>query len=318
MKIRLEYRAVSVIFLLVLGAVAQPLAALDVSIRFFNQEVYTTESDIHVRVAIQNTGRSSESFRLADQRLFTLDFDVRTMENTRVPYTESYKAIRTSNQPVFFREVTLDPGEEYAFTEGLSRYVELDTPGMYVVRASLHPDLSRDGESDAISSNRLTLSLRPAESVLDNAIAAAEEEVRDTLLRRDLSPDNTVRETIEARQQQRWEQFFLYLDVENIMLRNPRLQRQYRNSSPGERADMVERYKERMQESETEDEILQIPQDYAILQTEYTSSDGSVVAEQYFEYPTYTEIREYTYYLRREDGYWKIYDYSVRSMGTTE
>ena len=319
MNKRAVYRVAGIFFFIALAGIVDA-TGLDVTIRFYNQEVYTTDSEIHIRISIRNSGSETASFRLSDQRQFNIDFDVRTTENMPVNPSREYLATRTRNQPIFFREVYLEPGEEYAFTERLDSYVELSSPGVFHIQATFKPMLSSSPEPQtaALQSNRLVLSLRPPLSRLEEAMIKAEQETVHTLLRRDLSPDQTVRETIEARQQQQWERFFLYIDVESIMLRNPRLERQFRNSSAQERSAMIDRYRDLMRELKSEDDILQIPQEYRVLQTEYTPSSGSVVVEKQFRYPTYTEIREYTYFVHRVDRYWQIYDYSVRNLGTTE
>lgn len=269
-------------------------------------------------MSIRNTSTTEQRFRLADHRQFTVAIEARTPENTIVPHSRSFLDVQSMNQPVFFREISLEPGEEYSFIERLDRHVEIDTPGVYVLQAVFTPMLSSRGGDQAtrMRSNRLTLTLRPPTAQLEAAIVAAEQEVRSQLLRQDLSPDRTVEHLVESRQRQQWERFFLYLDVESIMLRNPRLERQFRNSSPQQRTEMIERYMELMRQQETEDEILQIPQSFRMLQTEYTPTDGSVVVEKRFAFPTYTEIKEYTYYLRRLDSHWVVYDYSVRNLGT--
>ncbi len=299
-------------------AVTAQSSELDISIRFYDQEIYTTDSNVRIRVSIRNNTSEEQIFRLADHRQFTVAFEVRTPENLIIPPSRDFVRVQTMNQPVFFREVTLEAGEEYSFVESLSQHTEIESSGVYVVQAILYPMLSTRSDQDeaGVRSNRLTLSIRPPTTRLEEAILSAEEEVRTQLLREDIPPDQTVQTMIEARQREQWERFFLYLDIESIMLRNPRLERQYLNSSASEREEMIEQYRETMQQEETADEILLIPQSFEILQTEYTPTDGSVVVEMRFTYPTYEEIREYTYYVRRQDGFWKIYDYTVRNLGT--
>ena len=37
---------------------------------------------------------------------------------------------------------------------------------------------------------------------------------------------------------------------------------------------------------------------------------------QRFAYPDYTELKSYTYHLKKNDRYWIIYDYEIRNQGT--
>ncbi|WP_460056267.1 hypothetical protein [Spirochaeta dissipatitropha] len=315
------YRAAGIFLCIVYGSIAgQNLAALELQIRYYDQQLYTIDSRVYIRLSINNTSPESKSFRLAEHRQFSVDFDIRTDENIALNPSRRYLDIQTGNRPIFYREIHLEPGEEFAFVEELNHYSEINNAGMYTIQAHFNPGIgsAADGRNNRISSNRLNLSIRPAMSQIETALMEAEEEIRIALLKQDLPPDQTVRYVIESRQREQWERFFLYLDVERIMLRNPNLARQFRNSNPNERREMVETYRKLMQQQETDDEILQIPQSFTIMQTEYTPTDGSVTVRSFFRYPGYTEVREYIYYLQRENGYWQIYDYAVRNLGTSE
>ncbi len=326
MKKQSFYRAVIfVFFLTAMSSFANQ--NLEVSIRYFNQEVYTLDSPIQLRVAIQNTSSSPQHFRLADYRQFTIDVTVRSSRNELVPPSQEYIRVKTMNRPVFFRDIRLEPGEEYAFVESLDKFVALQEPGMYVVSVVFSPDLLRQespnnesqpiaSEEHNIQSNQLSLAIRPSDSMVETAVATARREVQELLMRQDMPPDQTVRYSIQARQHQQWDEFFLYLDVAAIMLRDPRYERQYNNADENERQSMITRYQQNMLEQKTEDEILLIPDSFSIIQTSYTPSEGSVLVQARFNYGYYTEVKEYTYYLRRLDDYWQIYNYSVRNLGT--
>ena len=65
-----------------------------------------------------------------------------------------------------------------------------------------------------------------------------------------------------------------------------------------------------------DEDILVIPQEFEILNTQYTPSQGTVTVIEKFAYPDYTEVKEYTYYLERRENIWLIVNYEVMNIGT--
>ncbi|MFW5806470.1 MAG: hypothetical protein ACOCWU_02265 [Spirochaetota bacterium] len=301
----------------------------DLSIRYFDKSIYTTGDDIFIRMTVRNESADTYRFRLADNRMFNVEFDVRTLSNTRVSASDQFNRELASNQRVFYREVGLAPGEEYAFTENLTDYVDLSEAGMYVVRARFFPELrsgteaSNEDPPDALSSGRLMLSVRPPS---DEERADAEradisrEELRreavDELSRESMPPDEVVEYTIKARQQGQWNRFLLYLDTESLLRSSPERERRFQRLSEAERMEEIEAFEEELTQETVEDTINVVPDEYEIVETSYTEDEGSVVALLRFRYDDFTEIKEYTYFLRRDGDYWQIYDYNVTNVGT--
>ena len=80
---RREKLLCAVIFLL---AVSCPFAAASqddsgFSIRFYDKKVYFLGDEVQVEAVIENTTPQTMRFKIADNRFFNLDFDVRTTTN---------------------------------------------------------------------------------------------------------------------------------------------------------------------------------------------------------------------------------------------
>jgi hypothetical protein len=187
---------------------------------------------------------------------------------------------------------------------------------MYIVRAEFFPELVNGGASPVLASDQLMLSVRPSAAGMEAAQAAIDEETGEILRRENLPPDEVVDYTLSARQRGQWNQFFLYLDVESLLRANPARERRYLRLSEEERRREVEEFRQQLQQETVEDTINVIPDSYEIVRTSYTPTEGRVVAVLRFRYDNFTEIKEYTYFLRRENDYWEIYDYSVTNVGT--
>lgn len=296
---------------------------VSVNIRFFDQQIYFPETPVVVKVTIENQSGSPFRFRLAEERVFNLDFDVQTMQNVTVPRSAEFIMERTADQPVFFREVTIQPGEEFAFNEPLDRYVEVPGSGLYVVQARFFPELARgmqvgmpDSADGPLVSNRLTLSVRPpVETIEEQARAVVDAQTGEILRREAFPPDEVVRYILRARQRGLWEQFFLYVDVESIYRENPTRERRFLRLSEEQQREQIAEFREQLASERIDEDIVAVPSEFEVIRTTYTPQEGSVIAIQRFPANGFTEIREYTYYLRREDGFWEIYDYTVQNIG---
>jgi hypothetical protein len=306
--------------ILVLLAVSFPFwaAAQDTqefSIRFFDQKVYFLGDPIQVEALITNTGIDTLRFKVADNRFFNLDFDVRTPTNIGLDHAKQFTIERNSDQPVFFREMSLAPGEKYGIVVDVTQFAALAGPGQYVVQATFYPELFRGQSPAGMRSNRLTLNVKPPVVTAEER-AVMEAETGALIARQALAPDQVVNWTIAARQKSQWERFFLYLDLESLLRKNPERDRVFRNSTEAQRRQMVDQYRKQIQQMSIQQDISVIPISFEVLKTSYDAADGTVQVLEKFKYPDYTELKAYTYHLKKSEGYWIIWDYEIRNQGT--
>jgi len=285
------------------------------TIRYFDQKVYFLGDPIVLQVQVSNTGTDTLQLNVADNRYFNLDFDVRTLTNVGVNHSQDFTTQRTSDQPVFFRGVSLQPGEMYSFTVDLTRYIGFTAPGQYVVQGSFFPDLFRGPQSAALYSNRLSLNIKPP-NLTEEQKQVVEAETGALLARQSLPPDEVVTWTIGARQKSQWERFFLYLDLESLLRRNPDKDRVFRQSTEAAQRQMIDQFKTQLMQTTINQEISVIPTSFDIQKTSYDASQATVQVLERFQYPDYTDLKAYTYYLKKSDRYWIIYDYDVKNQGT--
>ncbi|MEM5947927.1 hypothetical protein WKV44_05175 [Spirochaetia bacterium 38H-sp] len=297
-----------------LGAQEQDLSGLDCSIRLYDKAIYYPDSSLMVKITLTNNSAKGISFKIADRKLFSFDFDIRTMSNARVAESDFFITHRLQNQPVFYREIMLLPGEEYAVIEDLRDYRQLDQPGTYVVQALFYPQL---GNKDlVIKSNRILVTIHPGMDILREAEIRVEEQTREILTAQPMPPDMVVKNVIEARQKNQWERFFLYMDIESLFMRDRSRKAAYLKAGEEERLRMLDTFRKELTSSVVDRDIIVIPQEYEIVKTEYTQKEGKVVVIEKFDYGTYKEVKEYTYMLKKKDNIWYITDYNVHNMGT--
>ncbi|MDR2343034.1 MAG: hypothetical protein LBD86_00705 [Spirochaetaceae bacterium] len=320
---------------------AEP-AGISVGIRYFDKQLYYPQSGgILVQVTITNDSGGVYRFRLSDDRVFSLDFDIRTPANRQLENADILTRKR-AGQRVFFRELSLDPGESLSFVENIRDWRRLDSPGSYIVQAKFYPGLFKSeggavnvGESSGFGfpggfsvqggepeqavlvSNRLNLHIR-APAVLDSAgiPVALEEETRALYFREQIPPDEVVSWTLRSRQKSEWEKFFLYINLEQMLRRDAARERRWQAESEESRRIMLAWYREELSKQTIDGDISAIPAEFKIERTTYNADEGTVSVMEKFKTGDYMEIKRYTYYLHRTAGVWTIVDYVVQNLGT--
>jgi hypothetical protein len=291
-------------------ASAQP----DISIRFFDKRIYYTDSEVFIKVTISNPMAETYRFKLAEERMFSLAFEARTPSNRLLDVSDTYMRTIASGSPVFYREIALEPGEEYSFVEDLRRYVKLADPGVYRVRALFYPELIKPSAASQASAD-LVVSIRPGAGTptLAETISV---ETGDILRAQRIPPDEVIRRTLEARQKERWNEFFVYMDLEALLCHDPEKKRMYDKESDDGRRRMLERYRQELEKETVDSDIATIPYWFDIQETRYADSTGMVRVLEKFQYMQIKLVKEYTYQLQKRDDVWYVVGYSVMNKGT--
>lgn len=268
-----------------------------------------------VHISIKNNSTETKRFKLADDRMFSIDFDVITIKNQTLPQSENLIKKRTTNRTVYFREIALDNGEEYSFTENLKDYIDITDPAVYYADLKFYPELYKS-KYISLDSNRLTLEVRPSPSAAASSILPVTDNTAELLKPEDISPDKVVERTIIARQKSLWDQYFLYIDIEAMLQRNAVAKRKYNAVSADERARLLKNYKADLMQSRIDNDIVAVPESFEIEKTLYSRTEGTVTVTEWFKYPNFREKKSYVYKVRQREGIWQIYDYVVTNLGT--
>ncbi len=290
-----------------------------ISIRFFDRTMYypgdSGNNPIQIHITISNTGSDTLRFKLADDRRFSIDFDAFDVKNSQLQTTDALVQKRTTNQTVYFREIALEPGEEYSFVENLKDFLKINSASIYYIDMKFYPELYSN-KYEYITSNRLSLEVLPSPSAATSSLMPVEVGSAVMLQPEEISPDKVIEQTIIARQKSLWDQYFLYMNVEEILKNDPTRSRRYNAEGADGRYKMLEAFKSDLIQNRIERDIVAIPRKFEIETTTYSQTEGSVKVLEYFDNGTYTEKKRYTYYVRQRDGIWQIYNYIVDNLGT--
>ena len=314
------------VFLAVICIFSAFAADIDLSIRFYDKKIYhisgVSGEPIYVQVTMTNQSPESFRFKLADERVFSVDFDIRNLANQSLAPADYLLRRRSESRNVYFREITVEPGESFSFVEDIRNYAALREAGSFVVQARIFPELFREtavstSRGMPLVSNRLNLNLRPPALPGPNGIPfQMDVETGAVLVREKLPPDEVISYMLTARQKSQWEKFFLYMDLESMITNDAVRRRSWLNESEEGRIRMMAKYREDLRNSMADEDIALIPSDFRIENTSHNGETASVVVTEWFQVGRYTERRRYTYNLRRRDDVWAIQDYTVTRLGT--
>ena len=318
------------VFVLLLAFIAQICSAdaeeVTFQIRFYEKRIYylnDREHPVSLEATLTNNSAQTFRFKMAENRMFNFDFDVTTPTNILLDHAQAFSRARTSNQPVLYREISLEPGDTFGVVISLNDFIEIPRAGLYSVQGMFYPELYLQGPVTGepagvvgpLRSNMLTLSIRP-EILFEEERAMIEAETGKLIQRQPLPPDEVVDYMLNARQRSQWEKFFLYLDLESLYLKNPGRAQAFRRMSEENRRAAIARYREQLRSETVDVDILVIPAEYEIIRTSYTPLEAEVTVIERFRYRDYVEIKRYTYFLERRDNIWVVIDYEIVNLGT--
>jgi hypothetical protein len=307
---------------------AADFSGVELNIRFYDKKVYfvagagetfgTSPEPILVQTTIYNRSPGSFHFKLAEERIFSVDFDVRNLANQSLAPADYLLRKRSEeSRTVFYRDIIVEPGESFSFTEDIRNYADLSEPGSFIVRARIFPNLFRAQGESPLESNRLNLNLRPPLLPGPDGIPLEMDvETNAVLVREKLPPDEVVQYMLDARIKGQWGKFFLYMDIPAMLSRDAARGRSYLNEDEAGRQRMAARYREDLQSAVVDGDIAAIPTEYRIENTSYNRDTGTVVVTEWFRDGRITERRRYTYFLRLIDDFWVVEDYTPIKLGT--
>ena len=292
---------------------------VSLTISYSEKRIYylgDTQHPVLLDAVLTNNSDGTFRFKSAENRFYNFDFEVSTPSNLLLEHAQKFTKSKYANQPVFFRDISLDPGERFGLTLNLNDFVEFSQPGLYTVQALFYPELSQPpGTAAPLRSNPLSLSLRPA-VVFPEEKARIEAETGALLAREPLPPDEVVTYTLQARQKSQWEKFFLYLDLESLYTQNPGRAESYRRMSEENRRNALAAFRRQLSSQVVDTDIVLIPSEFRVLQTSYTPFEATVLVTEKFKQRDFTEVKRYTYYLTRKDRIWLIGRYETVNLGT--
>lgn len=285
-----------------------------VNIRFYNKKIYTPDSQIQILVELENETQNPIAFFLADNKLYNVKVRVSSLKGVLCDPSDFYLKTMALQEPYRYKEVVLQPNERYSFRLTLSDYVVIDKAESYEVSVRFYGNLIRNS-GEASVSNTLYLNIGTEEENRPQTTDRKAPASKESQKRIKMAPDKAVAFTIDAMMNRKWDDFFLYIDLESLYLKNADRKEQYLSRPEEIRKALLKDYRNKMTEGNAEKEFVLIPSRYEITLTTYNETNAQVTVLEYFDRVTFTEKKEYKYRLEKKDSIWMIEDYIVRNLG---
>ncbi len=285
---------------------------LILKIEHANPKIFYQNDEIYINIKLFNTSDKDTFCLIAEDKKFSFDFHIVTMQNRQIEHSSEYINSYHRVQAIFKSHIRIAPGEGYIFKARLNDYYDLNISGQYFINCFYFPELRLSNSMEnALGSNQLSLNIRPSK-IQDKSIEeneAIEKEKKDLKLEKK-SPDEIIDYVLKARQKKEWEKFFLYIDLENLILTNNEFKQRFLRTDIEKKKEIISEYKEYLKQDKI-DGISFIPTDFEILRTEYSKGRAKVEVLEYFIYQKYEEKKYYTYYLYLKDNIWFVTSYEV-------
>ena len=131
-------------------------------IELANPKIFHQNDEIYINVKIFNSSKVDKACLIADDKRFSFDFQMVTMQNRQVEHNREYIISFHRVQPVFNTNIRLRANEGYVYEARLNDYFDLNKTGQFFVKCLYHPELKlNNSEENAISSNQLSINIRP-------------------------------------------------------------------------------------------------------------------------------------------------------------
>jgi len=287
-------------------------SSIDVSIKYFNKQIYHVGDPIVVEFNVVNTSRDPFLFISSFRKIFTFDFEVYTRTNRTVEHSKEYIIQRRQFQPVMNDEITLKHHEVYGARIDISTWFDLTEPGEYIIRGEFYPNLITDNEYMFFSKNELYLNLKPPYTEEIREKERIEE--METLKRKSLPPYEVVDFILRSLMEKDFEKYFLYIKMEKFIMQFSNAKKQYLEAKDIDKPIVIETFKEYLKGKNTLENVPfdeTIPTDFEIERTVIEKNNAEVTVLEYFEYGRVTETKRYTYYLHLYGDKWLVENYDV-------
>lgn len=289
---------------------------IEVLIKFYNKNLYQIGKPIIVEIEVTNLGQYPYTFFNADEKIFTYDFDVRTIENRPVEHSKIYAIRRYQSKAIFYNEITLKQNESYSARINISDWFYFEKPGTYLIRGIFYPKLITDvTDTNIRSSNEILLELYPR--FTEEVEKIVKEEKYKKLKAKPLPPYEVVRYLLNSLINKEFDRYFLYINFDRFIMQFENARKKYINAPDEKKPEVIEELKDYIRgknELESIPYTQTIPNDYEIEKTIIEKSDAEVQVIETFIIGRLVEKKRYTYYLHKYGDLWLLEGYRVVNL----
>jgi hypothetical protein len=290
--------------------------SLILKIELSTPKIFKQNDNIYLDIKLINNSPSPVSTFISDDKKYCFDFQILTMQNQEIEHSKDYITSFHRVQTIFKSKIDLEPNQGYSYKISLNDYFEMDKTGQFYIKGFYYPELKNSDNKDqkTLMSNQLTINIKPKdlEEKFISEKKSVEEEKRLNAEKR--APDEIIEYMLNARMNKEWEKYFLYLDLEKLILTNNLFKNNFLKADSEKQKELIAQFKIYLQK-DTIDDISYLPHSYEIVKTEYfPNGKGKVEVIIQHKYIDYIQKKYYTYFLYKREKIWYVYSYEVMNM----
>ena len=295
---------------------SEKYSSIDVSIKYFNKQIYYIGDPIIVEFQIVNNGSDPFLFITSYNKIFTFDFEISSFTNRMMEHSDSYAINRRKFEPVFNDEITLKTNEVYGVRIDISEWFNFNEPGEFVIKGVFYPKLITDSGKKILTEKELYLYLNPAFTEM------AKEKAREKEIKRlkaeSLPPYEVIDFMLKSIMVRDYEKYFLYINFEKFIQQFKNARKKYFDAKDIDKPEIIEEFKLYLMDKNTLEAVPYsdtIPIDFEIEKTVIEKRSAQVTVIETFKYLRLVEKKKYTYHLHLYGDKWLLEKYDVVNIG---
>lgn len=295
---------------------SEKYSSIDVSIKYFNKQIYYIGDPIIVEFQIVNNGSDPFLFITSYNKIFTFDFEISSFTNRMMEHSDSYAINRRKFEPVFNDEITLKTNEVYGVRIDISEWFSFNEPGEFVIKGAFYPNLITDEGKKILTEKELYLYLNP--TFTEMAKEKAREEEIKRLKAESLPPYEVIDLMLKSIMVRDYEKYFLYINFEKFIQQFKNARKKYFDAEDIDKPEIIEEFKLYLMDKNTLEAVPYsdtIPIDFEIEKTVIEKRSARVTVIETFKYLRLVEKKRYTYHMHLYGDKWLLEKYDVVNIG---
>ncbi len=287
-------------------------SSIEVSIRFYDEQIYYLGDPIIVEFQIVNNGRDPYLFITSFKKIFTFDFDISSMTKKKVMHSNSYMIERRKYEPIFNDEIILKRNEVYGVRINIGEWFDFKESGEFVIKGILYPNLITESGNVIVTEKELYLNLNPPYTEIVREQQREKEILR--LKTEKFPPYKVVELMLNALMAGDFEKYFLHINFEKFIHQFNNAERKYVGAKDIDKPSVIEELKNYIKAENTLESVPYsdtVPVDFEIVKTVIEKTDAQVTVIETFKYINLIEKKKYTYYLHLYADKWLFEQYDV-------
>jgi len=278
----------------------------------FTQDIFRINDDINLYIEVYNLSDEPVTFKVSHYKLNNIKITVYNLQNGEImemrPERLKYdKELKTFKPEQFTLNVkTLYPDEIYKFKINLTEYFDFKKPGKYKIKINFDPFPNIKYPHKVFISNPVTIELK--EPLIVETYKKLIQELKEKEEQTLRDPKSTIEFMLNAYMQKDWKNYFLYQNLDTIILKYNQFKNKYLKASPAMKKEIISEFKNWIINRKNRE-----MEEYQIKNVNHSYTEKKAVVECLIKFKKPATFRSFLYkfYLHQQGIKWIVDDLDV-------